>query len=69
MGAVADGVPGAAGLLAAKGDDGVGAVDGPVHACLLESLPDGLAAGFHDAGAGEEAALVTWPGWRCRLAR
>jgi hypothetical protein len=56
---VADGFPGAAGLAAAQGDDGVGAVDGPVHAGLLEALADdGLAAGFDDAVAGEEAALA-----------
>jgi len=50
---------GAAGLLAAEGGDGVGAVDGPVHAGLLEPLADdGFAAGFHDAGADKQAALA-----------
>ena len=54
---VADGFPLAAGLGAAQGDDGVGAVDGPVHAGLLEALADdGLAAGLDDAGADEQAA-------------
>jgi hypothetical protein len=56
---VADGFPGAAGLFAAQGDDGVGAADGPVHAGLLEPLADdGLAAGLDNAGAGEQAALA-----------
>jgi len=42
---------------AAQGDDGVGSCDGPVHACLPESLPDdGLAAGLDDAGSDEQAA-------------
>ena len=58
-GVAADWLPGAAGLLAAEGGDGVGAADGPVHAGLLESLADdGFAAGLHDAGADEQAALA-----------
>jgi hypothetical protein len=54
---VADGFPLAAGLFTAQGDDGVGCCDGPVHACLPESLPDdGLAAGLDDAGSDQQAA-------------
>jgi hypothetical protein len=54
---VADRFPLAACFFAAEGDDGVGSRDGPVHACLLESLrDDGLAAGLDDAGADEQAA-------------
>ena len=57
MTVVADGFPLAAGLCAAQGDDGVGTVDGPVHAGLLEPLADdGLAACLDDAGADEQAA-------------
>jgi hypothetical protein len=43
--------------VAAEGDYGVGPADGPVVACLLESLPDDpLAVGFRDARADEQAA-------------
>ena len=46
-------------MLAAEGHDGVGAVLGPVHACLFEALADDrLAACFHDTGADEQAALA-----------
>ena len=42
-------------LAAALGDDGVGALDGPVHACPLEPSPnDYLATQLHDAGRSTE---------------
>ena len=54
---VADGLPGAAALSAAQGDDCADYRDGPVHVRLLELLPDHrLAAGFRDAAAYEQAA-------------
>ena len=41
---------------AAQGEDGIGAVDGPVHAGALEARPDGMfAAGLDDAGGDAQA--------------
>ena len=41
---------------AAQGEDGIGAVYGPVHAGALEACPDGMfAAGFDDAGGDAQA--------------
>ena len=41
---------------AAQGEDGVGAVDGPVHAGALEARPDGMfAASLDDAGGDAQA--------------
>ena len=41
---------------AAQGEDGIGAVYGPVHAGALEARPDGMfAAGFDDAGGDAQA--------------
>src|SRR5437588_12418390 len=43
-------------LAAAQGDDGVGALDGPVHACPLEPRPNyDFATRLHDAGRSTEA--------------
>ena len=41
---------------ASQGEDGIGAVDGPVHAGALEARPDGMfATGFDDAGGDAQA--------------
>ena len=41
---------------AAQGEDGIGAVDGPVHAGALEARPDGMfAASLDDAGGDAQA--------------
>ena len=46
-------------LAAAQGDNGIGSVQGPVHAGALEASADGhLAAGFDDAGGGAETLGV-----------
>src|SRR5947207_4965270 len=43
-------------LATAQGDDGVGALDGPVHACSLEPRPNyDFATRLHDAGRSTEA--------------
>src|SRR5205807_9951773 len=43
-------------IAAAQGDDGVGALDGPVHACPLEPRPNyDFATRLHDAGRSTEA--------------
>src|SRR4029077_4898573 len=47
-------------LAAARGDDGVGALYGPVHACPLEPGADHhFTAGLDHASRGAEALLVT----------
>jgi hypothetical protein len=59
VGACADLVPGAAGVLGAQGEDAGGAGLGPAHAAEFEALADdGFAAGFDDAGADEHAEVA-----------
>ena len=53
---VPEGFEAAAEDAAAQGEDGVGAVDGPVHAGALEARPDGMfAASLDDAGGDAQA--------------